>query len=145
MTCSSTVLKYPLAVLAKTPAAYILMYCNAYLLYQLKPIPEISVKNISKIFYYTRLKENTVRDRRWQMFVDPYVFQNKVMFLIEIMLIYYEPLFRCQPPLSAQLMEVGRFNCITMKNENHTSLKGRKYHFQFSRICWLVCGTQKIS
>ena len=29
MTCSSTVLKYPLAVLAQTPAAYILMYCNA--------------------------------------------------------------------------------------------------------------------
>ena len=49
------------------------------------------------------------------MFVDPYVFQNKVMFLIEIMLIYYEPLFRCHPPLSAQLMEVGRFNCITIK------------------------------
>ena len=69
------------------------------------------------------------------MFVDPCVFQNKVMFLIEIMLIYYEPLFRCHPPLSAQLMEVGRFNCITMKNENYTSLKGRKYHFKFSRIC----------
>ena len=30
MTCSSTVLKYPLAVLAQTPAAYILMYCNAF-------------------------------------------------------------------------------------------------------------------
>ena len=29
MTCSSTFLKYPLAVLAQTPAAYILMYCNA--------------------------------------------------------------------------------------------------------------------
>ena len=27
MTCSSTVLKYPLAVLAQTPAAYVLMYC----------------------------------------------------------------------------------------------------------------------
>ena len=80
MTCSSTVLKYPLAVLAQTPAAYILMHCNAsstafpavhyfqfrkkdffsndfseispaYLLYQKKPIPEILVKNISKIFY----------------------------------------------------------------------------------------------
>ena len=30
MTCSSTVLKYPLAVLAQTPAAYILMYCRAF-------------------------------------------------------------------------------------------------------------------
>ena len=30
MTCSSTVLKYPLAVLAQTPAAYILMYCHAF-------------------------------------------------------------------------------------------------------------------
>ena len=30
MTCSTTVLKYPLAVLAQTPAAYILMYCNAF-------------------------------------------------------------------------------------------------------------------
>ena len=30
MTCSSTVLKYPLTVLAQTPAAYILMYCNAF-------------------------------------------------------------------------------------------------------------------
>ena len=30
MTCSSTFLKYPLAVLAHTPAAYILMYCNAF-------------------------------------------------------------------------------------------------------------------
>ena len=30
MTCSSTFLKYPLAVLAQTPAAYILMYCNAF-------------------------------------------------------------------------------------------------------------------
>ena len=30
MTCSSTVLKYPLAVLAQTPGAYILMYCNAF-------------------------------------------------------------------------------------------------------------------
>ena len=30
MTCSSTVLKYPLAVLAQTPVAYILMYCNAF-------------------------------------------------------------------------------------------------------------------
>ena len=29
MTCSSTFLKYPLAVLDQTPAAYILMYCNA--------------------------------------------------------------------------------------------------------------------
>ena len=31
MTCSSTFLKYPLAVLAQTPATYILMYCNAFL------------------------------------------------------------------------------------------------------------------
>ena len=30
MTCSSTVLKYPLAVLAQTPAAYILRYCHAF-------------------------------------------------------------------------------------------------------------------
>ena len=30
MTCSSTFWKYPLAVLAQTPAAYILMYCNAF-------------------------------------------------------------------------------------------------------------------
>ena len=30
MTCSSTFLKYLLAVLAQTPAAYILMYCNAF-------------------------------------------------------------------------------------------------------------------
>ena len=30
MTCFSTFLKYPLAVLAQTPAAYILMYCNAF-------------------------------------------------------------------------------------------------------------------
>ena len=30
MTCSSTVLKYPLAVLAQTPAAYILKYCHAF-------------------------------------------------------------------------------------------------------------------
>ena len=30
MTCSSTVSKYPLAVLAQTPAAYILMYCHAF-------------------------------------------------------------------------------------------------------------------
>ena len=30
MTCSSTFLKYPLAVLPQTPAAYILMYCNAF-------------------------------------------------------------------------------------------------------------------
>ena len=30
MTCSSTFLKYPLAVLAQTPAAYVLMYCNAF-------------------------------------------------------------------------------------------------------------------
>ena len=30
MTCSSTVLKYPLAVLVQTHAAYILMYCNAF-------------------------------------------------------------------------------------------------------------------
>ena len=30
MTCSSTFLKYPLAVLAQTPATYILMYCNAF-------------------------------------------------------------------------------------------------------------------
>ena len=30
MTCSSTVLKYPSAVLAQTPAAYILMYCRAF-------------------------------------------------------------------------------------------------------------------
>ena len=30
MTCSSTFLKYPLAVLVQTPAAYILMYCNAF-------------------------------------------------------------------------------------------------------------------
>ena len=30
MTCSSTFLKYPLAVLAQTPAAYILMYCHAF-------------------------------------------------------------------------------------------------------------------
>ena len=30
MTCSSTFLKYPLAVLAQTPAAYISMYCNAF-------------------------------------------------------------------------------------------------------------------
>ena len=80
MTCSSTFLKYLLAVLAQTPAAYILMYCNvsstafpavrcfqfrkkdffssdfseispAYLLYQKKEIPEILVKNISKFFY----------------------------------------------------------------------------------------------
>ena len=29
MTCSSTFSKYPLAVLDQTPAAYILMYCNA--------------------------------------------------------------------------------------------------------------------
>ena len=29
MTCSSTFLKYPLAVLVQTPATYILMYCNA--------------------------------------------------------------------------------------------------------------------
>ena len=31
----------------------------AYLLYQLKPIPEISVKNISKIFYQTRFSLNS--------------------------------------------------------------------------------------
>ena len=30
MTRSPTVLKYPSAVLAQTPAAYILMYCNAF-------------------------------------------------------------------------------------------------------------------
>ena len=30
MTCSSTFLKYSVAVLAQTPAAYILMYCNAF-------------------------------------------------------------------------------------------------------------------
>ena len=30
MTCSSTFLIYPLAVLVQTPAAYILMYCNAF-------------------------------------------------------------------------------------------------------------------
>ena len=30
MTCFSTFLKYPLAVLAQTPARYILMYCNAF-------------------------------------------------------------------------------------------------------------------
>ena len=30
MTCSSTLLKYPLAVLAQTSAAYILMYCNEF-------------------------------------------------------------------------------------------------------------------
>ena len=30
MTCFSTFLKYPLAVLAQTPATYILMYCNAF-------------------------------------------------------------------------------------------------------------------
>ena len=30
MTCSSTFLKYPLAVFAQTPAAYVLMYCNAF-------------------------------------------------------------------------------------------------------------------
>ena len=30
MACSSTFLKYPLAVLAQTPAAYILMDCNAF-------------------------------------------------------------------------------------------------------------------
>ena len=30
MTCSSTFLKYPLAFLVQTPAAYILMYCNAF-------------------------------------------------------------------------------------------------------------------
>ena len=30
MACSSTFLKYPLAVLAQTPVAYILMYCNAF-------------------------------------------------------------------------------------------------------------------
>ena len=30
MTCSSTFLKYPFAVLTQTPAAYILMYCNAF-------------------------------------------------------------------------------------------------------------------
>ena len=30
MTCSSTVLEYPLAVLAQTPTAYILMYCNTF-------------------------------------------------------------------------------------------------------------------
>ena len=30
MTCFSTFLKYPLAVLAQTPVAYILMYCNAF-------------------------------------------------------------------------------------------------------------------
>ena len=30
MSCSSTVLKYPLAVLVQTPAAYILMHCNAF-------------------------------------------------------------------------------------------------------------------
>ena len=30
MTCSSTVLKYPLAVLAQTPVAYTLVYCNAF-------------------------------------------------------------------------------------------------------------------
>ena len=29
MTCSSKILKYPLAVLAETPASYILMNCNA--------------------------------------------------------------------------------------------------------------------
>ena len=31
----------------------------AYLLYQLKPIPEIAVKNISKIFYQTRFSLNS--------------------------------------------------------------------------------------
>ena len=31
----------------------------AYLLYQLKPIPEISVKNMSKIFYQTRFSLNS--------------------------------------------------------------------------------------
>ena len=30
MTCSSTLLKYPLAVLAQRSAAYILMYCNEF-------------------------------------------------------------------------------------------------------------------
>ena len=30
MTCSSTFLKYPFAVLAQTPAAYVLMCCNAF-------------------------------------------------------------------------------------------------------------------
>ena len=30
MTCSSTFLKYPLAVFAPTPAAHILMYCNEF-------------------------------------------------------------------------------------------------------------------
>ena len=30
MTCSSTFLVYPLAVLVQTPAVYILMYCNAF-------------------------------------------------------------------------------------------------------------------
>ena len=30
MTCSSTFLKYPFAVLAQTPAAYILIYCNSF-------------------------------------------------------------------------------------------------------------------
>ena len=30
VTCSSTFLKYPLAVFAPTPAAHILMYCNAF-------------------------------------------------------------------------------------------------------------------
>ena len=29
MTCSSKIFKYPLAVLAETPASYILVYCNA--------------------------------------------------------------------------------------------------------------------
>ena len=31
MTCSSTVLKYPLVFLVQTTAAYILMYCNSFL------------------------------------------------------------------------------------------------------------------
>ena len=30
VTCSSTVLKYPSAVMAQTPTAYILMYCHAF-------------------------------------------------------------------------------------------------------------------
>ena len=49
------------------------------------------------------MEENTVGDGRWQLFAAPVacLFQNKVLFLLKIVLIYDEPLLSGQPPLSS--------------------------------------------
>ena len=44
-------------------------------------------------------------DQLWTSYAAPYVclFQNKVMFLLKIMLIYDDPLLSGQPPISGHL------------------------------------------